>query len=70
MKLQEIKEGEIKTVFGKFEDNEIVDNETGEIISCMTYKSVRDKIQGRVGYFNLRCNEWGDWIVFQELLVE
>lgn len=69
MKLQEIKKGEIRTVFGKFEDNEIVDNETGEIISCITYKSVRDKIQGKEGYFNLRMNCYGDWIVFQEMII-
>ena len=66
---KEIKEGDIMTVFGKFEDNEIVDLETGEIISCITYKSVRDKIQGKEGYFNLRANKWGDWVVFQEMII-
>ena len=69
MNFKEIKEGEIRTVFGKFEDNEIVENETGEIISCITYKSVRDKIQGKEGYFNLRMNCYGDWIVFQEMII-
>ena len=66
---KEIKEEKIRTVFGKFEDNEIVDLETGEIISCITYKSVRDKIQGKEGYFNLRMNCHGDWVVFQEIII-
>ena len=64
-----LKEGDIITVFGVFKDNEIVDNETGEIISCITFKSVRDKIQGKEGYFNLRMNCYGDWIIFQEMTV-
>jgi hypothetical protein len=60
----------IITVYGKFEDNEIIDFETGECISCITYGSVRDKIQGKIGYFNLRMNIHGDWIVFQEMIEE
>lgn len=67
---EKIKEGTIKAVLGKFEDNEIIDIETGEIISCITFKSVRDRIQGKTGYFNLRANKWGDWIVFQDILIE
>ena len=59
----------IKTIFGHFKDNELIDYETGEIISCLTYNIVRKEIQDKSGYFNLQINQWGDWVIFQYILV-
>jgi hypothetical protein len=57
-----------KIVYGKFLDNELVDELTGEIISCITYKSVREKIQNQRGFYNLKKNKYNDWIIFQYVL--
>lgn len=54
-----------KTIFGHFKDNELIDYETGEIISCLTYNIVKKQIENKEGFFNLKQNEWGDWIIFQ-----
>lgn len=58
----------IRTIYGKFEDNYLTDYETGEIISCLTYGSVRKEINNKEGFFNLKLNAWGDWIVFQYII--
>ena len=58
-----------RTIFGHFKDNNLIDYETGEIISCLTYNIVRKEIQDKKGYFNLQKNQWGDWVIFQYLLV-
>ena len=58
-----------RTIFGHFKDNNLIDYETGEIISCLTYNIVRKEIQDKSGYFNLQINQWGDWVIFQYILV-
>lgn len=55
----------VRTVFGKFKDNELIDYETGEIISCITYLPIQKQIQDKEGFFNLKINQWGDWVIFQ-----
>lgn len=55
---------DIKTVVGIFKDNEIT-FDSGEIIKCITYKSLRQKIENKYGAFNLKKNTHGDWVIFQ-----
>ena len=62
---------EIKTLYGVFKDFEFTDYTAGEIFPCMTYKSVRDKIEGKPGFFNFRYVEESDaWVIFQYILDE
>lgn len=60
---------EVRTVYGLFKDNTITDLGTGECIKCLTFSTLFNKINGKEGFFNLRKNEWGDWILFQEVLL-
>lgn len=55
----------VKTVYGKFEDNELIDYTTGEIIKCYPYKPVRVAANGKEGFFNLKLDEYNCWILFQ-----
>ena len=64
MKQQSIMD-EPRVIFGYFKDNELTDYNTGEIISCATYLPIRKEIQDKEGFFHLKKNEWGDWIIFQ-----
>ena len=60
-------EPQFLTVFGHFKDNLITTEDS--TISCLTYNIVRKEIQDKKGYFNLQKNQWGDWVIFQYLLV-
>ena len=62
-------EPRIKTIFGYFKDNILTEENTKNKISCLTYNIVRKEIQDKKGYFNLQKNQWGDWVIFQYLLV-
>ena len=62
-------EPRIKTIFGHFKDNILTEENTNNKISCLTYNIVRKEIQDKKGYFNLQKNQWGDWVIFQYLLV-
>ena len=62
-------EPRIKTIFGHFKDNIHTEEKTNNKISCLTYNIVRKEIQDKKGYFNLQKNQWGDWVIFQYLLV-
>ncbi len=61
---------EVITIFGKFQDNLLTDYETGEIIFCVTYRSVRDIINGKEGFFNLRPDDYDNKILFQYVLLD
>ena len=61
----------IKTVLGVFKDNEVVDQDTGEIFSCLTYGIHLNKIQDKLGFYNLKYNSRAKcWIVFQYILLD
>ena len=60
-------EHKIQTIFGHFKDNILTTEDS--IISCLTYNIVRKEIQDKSGYFNLQKNQWGDWVIFQYILV-
>ena len=62
-------EPRIQTIFGYFKDNILTEEKTNNKISCLTYNIVRKEIQDKKGYFNLQKNQWGDWVIFQYLLV-
>ena len=62
-------EPRIKTIFGYFKDNILTEENTKNKISCLTYNIVRKEIQDKSGYFNLQINQWGDWVIFQYILV-
>ena len=62
-------EHKIQTIFGHFKDNILTEEKTNNKISCLTYNIVRKEIQDKKGYFNLQKNQWGDWVIFQYLLV-
>jgi hypothetical protein len=59
----------IKTVFGTFSGNKITEQETGNIIPCLTYQIVANAIENRLGFFNLE-KEGNIWIVFQYALLD
>lgn len=58
----------IKTLRGVFKDNYLHLHDSDEKVRCLTYKSVRDKIEGKPGFFNLQQNKYKDWIIFQWIL--
>lgn len=58
------------TIFGKFEDNELIDINTGEILFCITYKSVREKINGKTGFFNIKYDTYDNPIIYQYVLLD
>lgn len=64
-----IKQESIKTIFGKFSDNSLIDYQSGEIIDCITYNIHRNTIQNKEGFFNLRKSGLV-WIIFQYLLLD
>lgn len=58
------------TILGVFKDNEVIDHETGNIISCTTYSSVRKIIENKLAFLHLTENEYGDLYIYQYVLVE
>jgi hypothetical protein len=58
-----------KTVFGLFHGN-IIFCDTGEEISCVTYGIIRKEIDDKYGFYNLKKNMHGDWVIFQYVLVD
>jgi hypothetical protein len=57
------------SAFGIFKDNVIQTTENNKQIACMTYKIVRDAIEGKEGFFNLRWSkDLGVWVIFQYVL--
>lgn len=58
-----------KVVFGIFKDNEIISPD-GEITPCVTYKSVREKIELREGFYHLtKYDGIKVWTIFQYILL-
>lgn len=60
----------IKAVYGFYDGDTITDHTTGEIISVVTYGSLRIKIINQIGIYNLKKNEYGDWVIFQGIIGE
>jgi hypothetical protein len=54
----------IKTVFGTFKDNELIDYNTGEVIKCYPYGIIRERCTGKLGFYNLR-RDGKTWTVIQ-----
>lgn len=63
-------EREIWTVLGVFEKNKLVDQATGEIIDCVSYNSLRKKMEGKLCVHNLRYNTYNDATVFQSVILD
>ena len=60
----------IRTEVGTFEDNYLTTIE-GEIIHCLTYGSLFEKVNKQFGAYNLRWSEDIDrWILFQYTLLD
>lgn len=59
----------VHTIFGMFCDNELTTLD-GKIIPCITYGSVRNQINNKEGFYNLKWSDDIDqWIIFQFALV-
>lgn len=64
------KTGDILTLAGTFSENIIYTIE-GEKFKCCTFGSVREKIEGESGIFNLRYNaNFADWVIFQYVFLD
>ena len=62
--------GDTRTIAGTFKENVIYSGKD-ERFSCCTYSSVRIKIEGKTGVFNLKYEDnIRDWIIFQYVLVD
>lgn len=58
-------EDHIITIYGIFADNELVDIITGEITPCVTYGILRDEIQDKTAFYNLKLHDKGYYVIFQ-----
>lgn len=57
----------IHTIYGTFCDNMIITDDGN--IPVITYKIVKDYIQGKKGFYNIRwSNDIDHWIIFQVML--
>jgi len=63
-------ESKIKTIRGKFENNELLDFETNKIMSITTYGIMYDQINGRKGWFNIAPWIGDDMVIFQAIVVD
>ncbi len=59
---------EFKIIRGKFLNNSLTDYDTGEVIRCLTYGIVRERINGEEGFFHLKKDRWENEIIFQYVL--
>lgn len=58
------------TLKGTYSGNVIYSNED-EKLCCYTYRSVRETIEGKFGYFNMYWgNNAGGWVIFQYMLLQ
>jgi len=65
-----LKNEPLKVVKGVFNNNEIVTDD-GEIIPCVTYGIVYEKIKGKSGFFHLKkFGRIKDWTIFQYVLID
>ena len=57
------------TLFGKYSHNTIYLDD-GIEFDCITYGKVKEQIEGKIGFFNIRWSDNIDhWIVYQYILL-
>lgn len=59
---------EIKTVVGLFKGN-VLTLDNGDTLSCLTYSSNKDVIEGKYIAANVRPLNEVDWLIFQYFLL-
>lgn len=65
-----MQEEEIFCLHGVFKDNKLYGSD-GVITPCITYESVRKKIENRLGYYNLkRVPQHNHLVIYQYILDE
>jgi len=58
----------MKVIYGKFENNKLTDYDTGEELYCITYNSVFESINNKIGFFHIKYDKWNNPIIFQYIL--
>ncbi len=61
----------IRTIYGKFNKNVLTDLNTEEIIKCLTYGIIKDRIEDEIGMYNLKWNDMAKcYVIFQYVLMD